>query len=158
DAPFFGALGAAAFGDITGEGQPEVVAPTGGLRKLLDVVVSAQQGSSAASPPSGFVGDDIAHHQITAWDAVTGQVLPAFPRFMEAMQCIGSPAIADVDGDGVPAVLSGRGAYPVRASRADGSTPAGWPKFTRGWHIASPPAGDVDGDGKIEVVALTREG
>lgn len=158
DAPFFGALGAAAFGDITGEGQPEVVAPTGGLRKLLDVVVSAQQGSSDASPPSGFVGDDIAHHQITAWDAVTGQVLPAFPRFMEDMQFIGSPAIADVDGDGVPDVLSGSGAYQVRAYRADGSMPEGWPKFTHGWHIASPTAGDVDGDGKIEVVALTREG
>src|SRR5690606_37046979 len=91
DAPFFGALGSAAFGDVTGDGQPEVVAPTGGLRKLLDVVVSGKQGSADSSTPTDFVGEDITHHQITAWDAVTGQVLPAFPRFMEDMQFIGSP-------------------------------------------------------------------
>jgi hypothetical protein len=158
DAPFFGALGAAAVGDITGDGQPEVVAPTGGLRKLLDVVVSAQQGSSDTSPPTGFVGDGIAHHQITAWNPATGAVLPAFPRIMEDMQFIGSPALADVDGDGVAEVLNGSGVYQVRAYRANGSMPPGWPKFTHGWHIASPTAGDVDGDRRIEIVALTREG
>lgn len=158
DAPFFGALGAAAIGDITGDGSPEVVAPTGGLRKLLDVVVSAKQGSADAVPPTGFVGDAFAHHQITAWDATTGALVPAFPRVMEDMQFIGSPALADVDGDGVAEVLSGSGAYQVRAYRADGSQPAGWPKFTHGWHIASPTAGDVDGDGRVEIVAFTREG
>jgi hypothetical protein len=103
------------------------------------------------------VGDGIAHHQITAWDAVSGQVLPAFPRIMDDMQFIGSPALADVDGDGVAEVLNGSGVYQVRAYRADGSMPDGWPKFTHGWHIASPTAGDVDGDGLIEIVALTRE-
>jgi hypothetical protein len=158
DAPFFGALGSAAVGDITGDGQPEVVAPTGGLRKLLDVVVSAQQGSSDTLPATDFVGDGIAHHQITAWDVVTGQVLPAFPRAMEDMQFIGSPTLADVDGDGVAEVLNGSGVYQVRAYRSDGSMPPGWPKFTHGWHIASPTAGDVDGDRRIEIVGLTREG
>ena len=43
-------------------------------------------------------------------------------------------------------------------ARADGSTPAGWPKFTHGWIFASPVIGDIDGDGKHEVVAVTREG
>ena len=132
DAPFFGALGAGAFGDLTGDGLPEFVAPTGGLRKLLDVVVSAQQGRSDTFPPTGFVEEDFAHHQITAWDARTGALLPAFPRVMDDMQFIGSPAIADVDGDGIPEVINGSGVYLVRAYRADGSMPAGWPKFTHG--------------------------
>ncbi|MEB2344028.1 MAG: FG-GAP-like repeat-containing protein [Deltaproteobacteria bacterium] len=158
DAPFFAAFGSAAVGDITGDGEPELVAPTGGLRMLLDVVVPAQQGLGDAPAPSGFVGAGIAHHHISAWNAGTGALLPAFPRVMDDMQFIGTPALADVDGDGVAEVLNGSGAYQVRAYRADGTTPAGWPKFTHGWHIASPTAGDVDGDGLTEIVAFTREG
>ncbi len=159
DAPFFGALGSGAFGDLTGDGLPEFVAPTGGLRKLLDIVVSARQGlATSASPPTEFVEEDFAHHQLTAWNAQTGAVLPAFPRVMEDMQFIGSPALADVDGDGIAEVLNGSGVYQVRAYRADGSMPPGWPKFTHNWHIATPAAGDVDGDGRTEVIAFTREG
>lgn len=158
DAPFFGALGAPAVGDITGDGKPELVAPTGGLRALLDVVVPGKQGLADAPTPTGFVTSGLAQHQITAWDAETGALLPAFPRPMDDMQFIGSPTLADVDGDGVAEVLNGSGVYQVRAYRADGSVPAGWPKFTHGWHIASPTAGDVDGDGLVEIVAFTREG
>jgi Subtilase family/FG-GAP repeat len=157
DAPFFGALGAGAFGDITGDGLPEYIAPTGGLRKLLDVVAPGQQGQ--LPDPDSFVVDGVfAHHQLTAWDPRTGAVIPAFPRVMDDMQFIGSPALADVDGDGVAETISGSGAYLVRAYRADGSQPAGWPKFTHGWHLSSATPGDVDGDGKVEIVATTRVG
>lgn len=155
DAPFFGALGSGAFGDMTGDGLPEFVAPTGGLRKLLDVVIPARQGQATSA---GFVAEDLAHFQLTAWDAQTGRLLPAFPRVMEDMQFIGSPALADVDGDGIAELLNGSGVYQVRAYRADGSMPAGWPKFTHHWHIATPAAGDVDGDGRTEIIAFTREG
>ena len=157
DAPFFGALGAGAFGDITGDGLPEYVAPTGGLRKLLDVVAPGQQGQLPGA--DSFVVDGVfAHHQITAWNPRTGALLPAFPRVMDDMQFIGSPALADVDGDGIAETVNGSGAYLVRAYRADGSQPAGWPKFTHGWHLSSATPGDVDGDGKVEIVAITREG
>lgn len=157
DAPFFAALGSGAFGDITGDGLPEYVAPTGGLRKLLDIVGPAQQGQLA--DPDSFVEDNVfAQHQLTAWNPRTGALEPAFPRLMEDMQFIGSPALADVDGDGVAEAINGSGAYLVRAYRADGSEPAGWPKFTHGWHIGSVTPGDVDGDGLIELVSTTREG
>lgn len=157
DAPFFPALGSGAFGDMTGDGLPEYVAPTGGLRKLLDVVAPAQQGQLPAE--GEFVEDNVfAQHQLTAWNPRTGAILPAFPRLMEDMQFIGSPAIVDVDGDGIAEAVNGSGAYLVHAYRADGSEPEGFPKFTHGWHIGSPTAGDVDGDGLIEIVATTRTG
>jgi hypothetical protein len=35
---------------------------------------------------------------------------------------------------------------------------SGWPKFTGGWNFAVPAIGDVDGDGKLDVAAVTREG
>ena len=46
----------------------------------------------------------------------------------------------------------------MHAFREDGSEALGWPKQTGGWLIAGPAVGDVDGDGKLEVVAITREG
>lgn len=144
DAPFFGSLGSGAFGDLDGDGLPEYVAPTGGIRQLIDV----------AAPGSQEFGD----HQITAWDPRTGAVLPAFPRVMDDMQFLSSPGLADVDGDGRAEIVQGSGVYLVRAYRADGSTPPGWPKFTHGWVISAPTAGDVDGDGKIEIVTATRNG
>jgi hypothetical protein len=157
DAPFFAALGSGAFGDITGDGLPEYVAPTGGLRKLLDIVAPAQQGQLPDA--DSFVEEGVfANHQLTAWNPRTGALEPAFPRPMEDMQFIGSPALADVDGDGVAEAINGSGAYLVRAYRADGAEPEGWPKFTHGWHIGAPTPGDVDGDGLNEVVIISREG
>jgi hypothetical protein len=144
DAPFFGALGAGAFGDLDGDGVPEYVAPIGGVRKLLDVAAPANQTYGA--------------HQIGAWNPLTGDLLPAFPRFMDDMQFLTSPAIADVSGDGSAEIVQGSGAYLLRAYDLNGSTPAGWPKFTHGWLVASPAPGDVDGDGQLEVVAATRNG
>ena len=157
DAPFFGALGAGAFGDITGDGLPEYVAPTGGLRKLLDVVAPAQQGQLPDA--DSFVEDGVlAHHQLTAWNPRTGALVPAFPRPMDDMQFIGSPALADVDGDGVAEAINGSGAYLLRAYRADGASPrAGRSSRTAGTSARATP-GDVDGDGLIEIVAITREG
>ena len=156
DAPFFAALGSGAFGDITGDALPEYVAPTGGLRKLVDTSAIAQQGLLPSR--TSFVTDGFADHQITAWDPRTGQLVPAFPRVMDDMQFLASPSIADIDGDGVPDVIGGSGGYLVRAYRADGTMPSGWPKFTHGWLIGSPTPGDVDGDGRTDVVAITREG
>ncbi|MFQ5740668.1 MAG: S8 family serine peptidase [Acidobacteriota bacterium] len=144
DAPFFAALGSGAFGDLDGDGLPEYVAPTGGVRKLLDVAGAAEQG--------------FADHQVVAWNPRDGSLLPAFPRPMDDTQFLSSPALADVDGDGRAEIVQGSGAYLLRAYREDGTEPADWPKFTHGWIIGSPTPGDVDGDGLIEWVAATREG
>ena len=150
DGPFFGALGSGAFGDLDGDGSPEYVAATSGIHKLIDV----------AAPGNQQFGD----HQITAWKPASGDLVSQasgeaiFPRPMDDLQFLTSPTLADVDGDGRADIVQGSGAYLLRAYRADGSIPAGWPKFTHGWILASPVVGDIDGDGKHEVVALSREG
>ncbi|MGH0037670.1 MAG: S8 family serine peptidase [Myxococcota bacterium] len=150
DGPFFGALGSGAYGDLDGDGAPEYAAPTGGVRKLIDVVAAARQ--------------EFGDHQITVWDPSSGGLFepdengPSFPRPMDDMQFLSSPGLADVSGDGLADVVQGSGAYLVRAYTATGAQPPGWPKFTHGWHISSPTVGDIDGDGLSEVVALTREG
>jgi hypothetical protein len=156
DAPFFAAFGSGAFGDLDGDGEPEYVAPTGGLRQFLDILVSGAQGRLVDE--TSAVTEGMADHQVTAWDPGDGSLLPAFPRPMDDIQFIASPMLGDVDGDGRAEIVEGSGAYLVRAYRLDGSTPVGWPKFTHGWHVGSPAAGDVDGDGRVEVVAATREG
>ena len=79
-----------------------------------------------------------------------------FPRVVEDIQFFGSPALADVTGDGVFEVLNGT-AYVTRAFAEDGTEPAG-PYFTGGWQMAAPAVGDVDGDGMLDLVASTREG
>ena len=144
DAPFIPIVGSGALGDITGDQKPEYVAPTAGIRAVFDMLSPGQQ--------------EFSDHQITAWNPRTGELLPAFPRIMDDLMFLTSPALADVDGDGTAEILQGSGGYLLRAYRSDGKEPDGWPKFTHGWILATPVAGDVDGDGLIEVVATTREG
>ncbi len=144
DAPFFGALGSGAFGDLDGDGAPEYAAPTGGIRQLVDV----------AAPASQEFGD----HQIAVWNPSDGSLAPQFPRVMDDMQFLTPPILADVDGDGRADVVNGSGGYLVRAYTAEGRIPPGWPRFTHGWLVGAQAAGDVDGDGLIEIVAVTREG
>ena len=144
DAPFIPLVGSGAFGDITGDNLPEYVAPTAGIRAVFDMLAPGQQ--------------EFSDHQVTAWDPKTGQVLPAFPRIMDDLMFLTSPALADIDGDGKADILQGSGGYLLRAFRSDGKEPDGWPKFTHGWILATPVVGDVDGDGLLEVVATTREG
>jgi hypothetical protein len=55
-------------------------------------------------------------------------------------------------------VIAGSSGNVLHAFGEDGSDAKGWPKDTGGWLLASPAVGDVDGDGRAEVVAVTRDG
>ena len=53
---------------------------------------------------------------------------------------------------------SGTGLYQLHAYGPTGVEAPGWPKFTGGWTQSTPAVGDADGDGKLDVAAVTREG
>ena len=85
--------------------------------------------------------------------------MPGFPRATDDFQLVSQPSIARVGGTGTERqVLVGTGLYQMHAYGPGGVEPAGWPKFTGGWTQATPFVGDTDGDGTLEVAALTREG
>ena len=85
-------------------------------------------------------------------------MLPGFPRRMEDLMILARPLAWDVDGDGELEVLMGSGGYLLHAFHRDGSEARGFPKFTGGWIFSAPAGGDLDGDGRPEIVAVTREG
>lgn len=131
------------FGDMTGDGTPDYV--VGGTGALYLITLAAYT-----------VGEF--QHPVGAWDGVTGKALPGWPRQIEDLQFLVSPAMADISGDGQAETILGSAGSMLHAWDSDGNEPEGWPKFTGNWILGSPALGDIDGDGYLEVVVATREG
>ncbi|MGI8462597.1 MAG: S8 family serine peptidase [Solirubrobacterales bacterium] len=101
------------------------------------------------------------NHVVQGWDPRTGQVVPGYPRATDDFQLVSQPAIGRVFGPGpTRQVIYGTGMYQLHAYGVGGAetTALGWPKFTGGWTQATPSIGDVDGNDKLDVVTITREG
>jgi hypothetical protein len=132
-------------GDLSGAGNPVVVKgglTLNGVANLLLVNQNLQF-----------------NHVVQAWDPDTGQFLPNYPRATDDFQLVTQPSIAKVGGGGKGRqALVGTGLYQLHAYGEDGGEPEGWPKFVGGWLFATPSVGDVDGDRKLDVTTLTREG
>jgi hypothetical protein len=98
------------------------------------------------------------NHVMQAWDGESGNPLPGWPQALEDYQWGSNPAVADVSDAAGNEVLAPTGLYTVRNLNAQGEEGTGWPKFTGGWNMATPAVGDADGDNKLEIAQVTREG
>jgi hypothetical protein len=150
DLPYLEAVGNAAFGDLSGTGDYVMVAPTAGVIRAADLVLTDHQ-----------IG---AQDGITAWSllGVTpgGEPHPhaGFPHFMDDLQFLTGPAIADLNGTGPQQVIEGSATSDLRASTAAGAELPGWSKNTGGWVVATPGVGTIGTDQHQKVAELTREG
>jgi MYXO-CTERM domain-containing protein len=133
-------------GDLDQDGVLDVVTSGGSLN--LAINLQSQNGNT------GLHGD----HLLAMWSGKTGNMMPASPLVLEDYSFFNSQAIADLNGDGYPEVITGSGGYFLHAWDACGREPEGWPKFTGQWIIPTPAVGDVDGDKKLEVAVGTRDG
>jgi Subtilase family/RTX calcium-binding nonapeptide repeat (4 copies) len=134
-----------AVGDILGAGEPSVF--KGGI------TLNGAANLLAVNQNLPF------NHVVQAWDPNTGQSVPGFPQATDDFQFFSQPAIAKLDAGGpTRQALVGTGLYQLHAYGPGGSEPAGWPKFMGGWIQPTPAVGDTDGDGKLDVSAVTREG
>lgn len=100
-------------------------------------------------------------HYLAGWGtdgAAAGQMLPNFPRVMDDWQFFTGPVVAEISGDTLPEIIAGSGGYFLYAYNTLGLAAPGWPKRMGQWIVSSPSIGDLDGDGKMEVVSMTRFG
>jgi len=144
DSPAYILMNNGAFGNIDGQGGIDMVKGTAGF----DFAIAFAGGGKRAS----------FDHHMSGWDTDTGKMLEGFPRVHDDWQFFNTPSIVDLTGDGKPEVIIGSGGYLVHAWDYLGNEPAGWPKQTGGWIIASAGVGDFDGDGKFDVAISTRDG
>jgi hypothetical protein len=126
-----------------------------------------------SSPATGDLDDDGRPEVIIGRDDATGGFLevlqadgskePGFPKSID-QTIYSSPLLADLNGDGKPEIITGTGNFfagrglAVYAWDAAGSPVSGWPAATGGYPMGAPSAGDLDGDGDVEIIASANDG
>ena len=142
---------------------PVTFTTTGAFGKLTGLVLGyAQPGSDGDSliqalltPGSGAGIQSLER----VYTAAGGVLQPGFPAKLQGLDFLGGPIIADVTGDGSAEVIQAADSSALAAyNTVGGGQAAGFPKFFTGWSLWAPSAGDVDGNGKTDLVMLSREG
>jgi hypothetical protein len=148
---FLAGPGSPLVADTDGDGEMEIYAPLLPLRMLT---MRTSPGIPLDVPPV-LGGWDL---QRGAEDTSPLPMIANYPRRMEDLTILGGPIAADVDRDGTKEILMGSGGYLLHAFKKAGGEAEGFPKFTGGWIFSAPAVGDLDGDGRDELVSVTREG
>jgi hypothetical protein len=94
----------------------------------------------------------------SSFPASGGSSLPGFPTTRQGSDFLGEPIIAPVTSGGGPSIVEGGDSNSLQASTSSGALAEGFPKWTTGWTLFSPAAGDLLSDGDTDVVSATREG
>src|SRR5712692_7636747 len=127
-----------AIGDINNDGIPEIVVGYGST--LESAATGSTSGGVRAYSRAG----------VLLWDRPSQNTFTN-DGLLDAV--MSTPAIGDVDGDGLPEVVWGSidgNVYVVRGS--DGTDKPNFPHFVRDTIFSSPALADLDGDGKLDIV------
>ena len=126
--------GSVAIGDIDGDGDKELVAPSKWLYAWHSDGLEVADGDGNAS----------------TYGVVSSQ----------GENFASSVTLAQVDTStvGLEMIAGSQTPYALHVFNADGSEVAGWPKSLSFWFWASPAAADVDGDGTVEIFAANANG
>jgi hypothetical protein len=137
DTPF---QSSGAIGDVNGDGRLEVIIGGGSVPNRID------------------------NSRIQGWHIDDGSTVPGFPIETGGM-IFGSPALGDLDGDGIDDIVVSRLDDTVSAHRGNGSliwsTTVSLPSDTRyrpGAFFGSPVIADLDGNGTQDVLAQNLYG
>lgn len=135
-----------ALSDIDGDGKLEIIIGT-------DAHLQAQQPPGVIVPPTTNGG-------LLVVLSSSGALLPGFPRQFDQV-IYSAPVVGDINGDGRPEIVFGTGtfyagaAHRVYAVECDGTDAPGWPVAIDGQVTNAPALGDLNGDGKVDVVVTT---
>jgi hypothetical protein len=93
-----------------------------------------------------------------------GALMPGWPKFIPDQVVWSSPALADLSGDGLLAIVVGTGTMSMPGGQKvysfdrNGNALPGWPVSVGGKVMSSPAIGDLDGDGALDVVTVAEDG
>jgi hypothetical protein len=134
---------------------------SGAFGKLGSTLAYTQPGSGGVStalalvlPGTGFAIKNFER----AYQAASGVALPGYPTQIQGLDFLGAPLITDIAGSGQGGLVTAGDSSALEGSGTGGSELPGFPKFTTGWILWSPAAGDLLSEGHADLVALTREG
>lgn len=85
-----------------------------------------------------------------------GSLLPGWPVSVSSRTEQSSPLMEDLDGNGVPELVFVRDRK-LHVLDASGRALSGWPRDLGAWVLCSPAAGDLNGDGRPEIVVVSDD-
>jgi len=118
-----------AIGDVSGDGDAEVVATASRINSFSAVHVWRDDGTPVAGWPKSATG-----YRATA------------------------PALADLDRDGTSEIIVATDYGYLYAWHHDGTSVAGWPMITGTPVLIAPVIGDLDADGTLEIIIANQTG
>jgi hypothetical protein len=148
DVPSYIAVGALGIASLDGGLHLSVLGPGGGLKRVLDVVIPAQQ----------LGGED----HFAFWNATTGLYEPESPVVVNDLQFFTGPIAGDITGDGLAEGIQGSAVSDTVAVGLGIPSAAATRYHNGGWTVSSAGIGDAPlgarEDGMLSLATTTREG